>query len=60
MIIELMQIYLTQRMPVAVQKVFAGKDYNKAMRAHKLTVQALWRILIPLFLKFLQYKKKNW
>ena len=28
----------------AVQLVLSGKAYNKAMRAHKLTLQALWRI----------------
>ena len=41
---------------VAAQKVFAGKDYNKGMRVHKLTKQALWRILIPRFLTFLKGK----
>ena len=30
-----------------VELVLAGKDYNKAMRAHKLTLQALWRLLMP-------------
>ena len=38
---------------VAAQKVFAGKSYSKAMRAHKLTIQALWRILISKFMDFL-------
>ena len=33
--------------------MFAGKCYSKAMRAHKLTVQCLWRILIPKFFEFL-------
>ena len=37
----------------ASQKVFAGKSYSKSMRAHKLTVQALWRMLIPKFMNFL-------
>ena len=41
---------------VAAQRVFAGKDYSKAMRAHKLTVQALWRMLIPKFMEFLTCK----
>ena len=44
---------------VAAQKVFAGKDYNKGMRIHKLTVQVLWRILIPFFLKFLRSRNPN-
>ena len=32
----------------------AGKHYNKGMRAHKLTVQALWRLLLPHFLQYTQ------
>ena len=36
----------------AIQLVLSGKAYNKGMRAHKLTVQALWRILMPTFLSF--------
>lgn len=36
----------------AVQLVLTGKAYNKAMRAHKLTLQALWRIFLPTFLLF--------
>ena len=28
-------------------QVLAGKAYKKAMRAHKLTYQALWRMLLP-------------
>ena len=32
--------------PGAVELVLAGKAYNKAMRAHKLTLQALWRLLV--------------
>ena len=36
----------------AVQLVLSGKAYNKAMRAHKLTLQALWRLLLPTFLLF--------
>ena len=33
--------------PGAVELVLAGKAYNKAMRAHKLTLQALWCLLMP-------------
>ena len=36
--------------PGAVELVLAGNSYNRAMRAHKLTLQALWRLLIPSFL----------
>ena len=38
--------------PGAVELVLAGKAYNKAMRAHKLTLQALWRLLMPSLLAF--------
>ena len=30
-----------------VELVRAGKAYNKGMRAHRLTLQALWRIMAP-------------
>ena len=32
----------------------SGKEYNKAVRAHKLTYQALWRLLYPQFYQFLE------
>ncbi|CAG9823189.1 unnamed protein product [Phaedon cochleariae] len=35
-------------------KVLEGKAYAKAMRAHKLTLQALWRILYPQILAYLE------
>ena len=38
--------------PGAVELVLAGKAYNKAMRAHKLTLQSLWRLLMPSLLAF--------
>ena len=38
--------------PGAVELVLAGKAFNKAMRAHKLTLQALWRLLMPSLLSF--------
>jgi len=31
-----------------------GKSYSKAMRAHKLTIQALWKILMPKLLTFIR------
>lgn len=36
----------------AVQLVMSGKAYNKAMRAHKLTLQALWQLMLPTLLLF--------
>lgn len=43
----------------AVQLVLSGKAYSKAMRAHKLTVQALWRLLLPTFLLFAAESNKE-
>ena len=45
---------------VAAQKVLVGKDYSKGMRVHKITVQALWRILIPELWNFLIQKILIW
>ena len=39
------------------EKVMAGKSYDKGMRAHKLTLQALWRILLPKLLGFMEDKR---
>ena len=44
---------------VAAQKVLAGKDYSKGMRVHKITLQALWRIITPEFMEFLNKKDPN-
>ena len=38
--------------PHVSEQAMAGKHYNKGMRAHKLTLQALWRILLPDVLNF--------
>lgn len=35
--------------PNAAGNVMDGKAYKRAMRAHKITLQALWRMLTPLF-----------
>lgn len=35
------------------QQVMQGKAYNKAMRAHKITFQAMWRLLLPDLISFL-------
>jgi hypothetical protein len=32
--------------------VFQGKAYNKGLRVHKLTVQALWKMIIPELLSY--------
>ena len=36
-----------------------GRPYNKAVRAHKLTWQALWDILLPIMLHFIQEKNEE-
>ena len=36
--------------------IIAAKSYNKAMRAHKLTYEAVWRIYQKLFLDWLHKK----
>ncbi len=42
-----------------IEHVMMGKAYNKGMRSHKLTFQALWRLLLPELLSFLQRKDAN-
>lgn len=37
-----------------IEHVMSGKAYNKGMRSHKLTFQALWRLLLPELLTFIQ------
>ena len=41
------------------EKALSGRAYNKAMRAHKLTLQALWRLLIPGLLNFVEQSDKE-
>ncbi|MES9881882.1 MAG: hypothetical protein ABW185_13470, partial [Sedimenticola sp.] len=36
------------------ENVMAGKGYEKSVRAHKITAQALWEIVLPQFLEYLQ------
>ena len=35
------------------EKVLAGNSYAKGIRAHKITIQAMWHILIPQLLDFM-------
>ena len=39
--------------PKAAENVVNGKSYARGVRAHKLTLQAMWRILIPQLLDFI-------
>ena len=43
----------------AAELVFSGKAYSKAMRTHKITVQALWKILMPKLMAFLAESNKE-
>ena len=43
----------------AVQLVLSGKAYNKAIRAHKLTLQALWQLLLPQISCLLKNQTRN-
>ena len=38
------------------EHVMRGKDYNKGMRTHKLTFQALWRTLLPVLTDYIRSK----
>ena len=40
--------------PNSAEKVMNGKSYAKGMRAHKLTWQALWRLLLPKVQSYLE------
>ena len=40
----------------AASLILNGKSYAKAMRVHKLTYQALWQLLLPAFLAFVENK----
>ena len=41
------------------ERVLLGKDYEKAMRAHKLTCQAMWELLAPHLIKDLDSRDKD-
>lgn len=39
--------------PNTAEQVMIGKSYNKGIRAHKITLQSMWRMLSPELLSFL-------
>ena len=41
------------------ERVLAGKDYEKGMRAHKITFQAIWACLLPQLLSYLEEHNKD-
>ena len=40
--------------PVASDQVLSGKHYSRGMRAHKITSQALWKLLLSQLLQLVQ------
>ena len=42
--------------PRTVERVLVGKDYHKGTRVHKITLQALWQLLLPQLLVYLEEK----
>ena len=40
--------------PNSTGRAMIGKDYKKTMRVHKLTSQAMWRVLFPQCLSFIE------
>ncbi|KAG1710438.1 hypothetical protein GQR58_002712 [Nymphon striatum] len=45
--------------PNSTERVMDGKSYAKAIRAHKLTWQALWRLLLPQINSSLETKDRD-
>jgi len=45
--------------PVSTEKALEGKSYTKGMRAHKLTFQAMWQILLPQLLDHLKESDRD-
>jgi hypothetical protein len=39
---------------IAAEQVLSGKHYNRGMRAHNITSQAVWGLLLPPLLEFLK------
>jgi len=37
-----------------VERVLAGKNYNKGTGVHKITLQAMWQLLLPQLLVYLE------
>lgn len=43
----------------SAEQAMAGKAYNKGMCSHKLTFQALWRLILPTFTEFIQQQDEE-
>ncbi len=44
---------------VTSDKILAGKDYNKFLHAHKLSLEALWQLLWPRFVQWMNANGKD-
>ncbi len=40
--------------PISTEKAMSGKSYAKGVRAHNLTLQCLWNILLPQLLSYIE------
>ena len=45
--------------PRAAEQVLCGKKYDRGMRMHKITLQAMWRIIMPQFLEYIEQKDEQ-
>ncbi|CAH3166947.1 unnamed protein product [Porites lobata] len=45
--------------PQTVERALAGKDYNKGSRVHKITLQAMWQLILPQVLAFIAEKDND-
>ena len=45
--------------PNTLDHAMSGKDYAKAIRTHKITLQAMWQLLLPQFLDYLDVHDKD-
>lgn len=45
--------------PRTVERVLEGKEYSKGVRAHKVTLQAIWQILLPQLLAYIGERDKD-
>lgn len=42
--------------PKTAEQVLAGKSYAKGIRVHKITLQSMWRMLLPQLISFMEGK----
>ena len=42
--------------PKTAEQVLHGKSYARGMRVHKITLQSMWRLLLPSLLDFIEFR----